>query len=187
MSKCVGPGDLVRIKAFPDTAMFISGDYPILENGYALLPILGLVQVTSLSITDLAANLTKSYAKFLAYPNIQVEPIIRLSFFGGFLKPGMHKVNPMNSFSDALSTADGPVRDDGLRLLRWERDGKVLSRDLTAEVEGNKSLMDLGFKSGDQVCVTILTQRDRLQVISLILSTALATGTLVITLMVLRK
>lgn len=187
LSTWIGSGDMVRIRAFPDSTMFISGDYPILENGYAMLPLIGLVEVTGLSINDLTVTLNKSYAKFLAYPTLQIEPIIRISFLGGFLKPGIHKVNPMYSFSDALSTAEGTVRDDGLRLLRWERNGKVIDRDLTSEVEGSKSLMSLGFKSGDQVCITILTQRDRLQVISLILSTLLATGTLLITLVVINR
>ncbi len=187
LSTWVGPGDIIRIKAFPDTALFITGDYPILENGFAMLPVLGMVQVTSVSISALTGNLTAKYAKYLAYPTIQVEPIIRLSFLGGFINPGMHKVNPMCSFSNALSAAQGTVRDDGLRLLRWERGGKVLSTDLTAEVEGTKSLYALGFKSGDQVCVTILTQRDRLPVISLIVSTILAAGTLAITLWVISK
>lgn len=187
LSTWIGSGDMVRIRAFPDSTMFISGDYSILENGFAMLPLIGLVQVTGLSINDLTASLNKSYAKFLAYPTLQIEPLIWISFLGGFLKPGMRKVNPMHSFSDALSAAEGTVRDDGLRLLRWERNGKVIESDLTSEVEGSKSLMSLGFKSGDQVCITILTQRDRLQVISLILSTLLATGTLLITLMVISK
>ena len=187
LSTWIGPGDIVRIKAFPDTALFISGDYPILENGFAMLPILGLVEVTSISIAGLTESLTKRYAKYLAYPTIQIEPIIRLSFLGGFLKPGIHNVNPMYSFSNALSLAEGPVRDDGLRLLRWERGGKVLANNLTSEVEGTKSLWSLGFKSGDQLCVTLLTQRDRLPVVSLIISTVLASVTLVITLLVLSK
>lgn len=185
LSTWIGVGDIIRIKAFPDTAQFITGDYLILENGFAILPIIGLVQVTTQSMAALTENLTKRYAKYLAYPTIQIEPIIRLSFLGGFINPGMHKVNPMGSFSDALSTAQGTIRDDGLRLLRWERGGKVMAQDLTSNVEGSKTLLALGIKSGDQICVTILTKRDRLPVISLILSTLLATGTLAITLMVL--
>jgi len=187
LSTWIGPGDLIRIKAFPDSASSISGDFPVLENGNSILPLIGSVQVMGLTINELAASLTKSYAKFLANPTLQIEPIIRISFLGGFLKPGMHKVNPMNSFSEALSSAEGTVRDDGLRLLRWERDGKVIANNLTSEVEGSKSLYSLGFKSGDQVCITILTKRDRLQVISLVLSTLLATATLVITLVVISK
>ena len=187
LSTWIGPGDIVRIKAFPDTASFISGDYPILENGFAMLPVLGLVQITSLSTAALTGNLTARYAKYLAYPTIQVEPIIRLSFLGGFINPGMHKVNPMCSFSSALSAAQGTVRDDGLKMLRWERGGKVLATDLTTDVEGTKSLTALGFKSGDQICITILTQRDRLPVISLVLSTLIAAGTLALTAWVVSK
>ncbi len=187
LSTWIGVGDIIRLKAFPDTAQFITGDYLILENGFAMLPVLGLVQVTNLSIAALTENLTKRYAKYLAYPTIQIEPIIRLSFLGGFINPGMHKVNPMGTFSDALSASQGTIRDDGLKLLRWERGGQVMAKDMTSNVEGNKSLLALGIKSGDQICITILTKRDRLPMISLILSTLLATGTLAVTLLVLSR
>jgi protein involved in polysaccharide export with SLBB domain len=187
LSTWIGSGDMVRITALPDTALFLSGDYSILENGNILLPLLGSVHVLTESMESLTASLTQRYAKFLPYPNIQIEPYIRISFLGGFLNPGMHWVNPMHTFSDALSAAQGTVRDDGLQLMRWERGGQVLAVDLTSQVEGHQSLASLGFHSGDQVCITLLTQRDRLPIISLIVSTALATATLVITLVVLSQ
>ena len=172
---------MVRIKAYPDTALFITGDYPILADGYAVLPMVGLVKVTSQSEEALAENLTKQYSKFLAFPTLQIEPVIMISFLGGFINPGIRKVNPTHSFAEALTAAQGPVRDDGLSKMRWERGGKVLATDMTSTLESPRSIADLGFKSGDQVCVTLLTQRDRLPIISLIASTLLASATLAVT------
>ena len=187
LSTWVGPGDVIKIKAFPDTGSFISGNYVIIDGGFIMLPILGLIQVTQWSIAGLTTHLTSGYAKYLAYPTIQVEPLIHLSMLGGFLRPGMHLVSPLYSFASALGAAGGTVRDDGLKLLRWERNGKVLATNLTPEVEGTKSLWALGFKSGDQICVTLRTEQYKLQVESFIISTVIATATLLLTLLVVVK
>ncbi|MBN1131049.1 MAG: polysaccharide biosynthesis/export family protein [Chitinispirillaceae bacterium] len=187
LSTWVGPGDAIQIKAYPDTTSFISGVYTIFDSGVVVLPILGFVQVTSMSITGLTKQLTDAYARYMAHPSVQVEPMIHLLLLGGFLRPGTHLVNPLHPFSNVLRSAGGTVRDDGLKLLRWERGGKVLSSNLTAEAEETRSLWALGFKSGDQLCVTLRTERDILQVASFIVSTVITSGTLVLTLLVFLK
>jgi protein involved in polysaccharide export with SLBB domain len=187
LSTWVGPGDALRIKAYPDTASFISGTYTIFDSGFVMLPIFGFVQITKMSISGLTKQLTDEYAKYMAYPSVQIEPMIRILLLGGFLRPGTYLVNPLHPFSNALSAAGGTVRDDGLKLLRWERNGKVLSTNLTSEVESNGSLWALGFKSNDQVCITLRTKRDMLPVASFIVSTIVSSATLVITLLVLLK
>jgi hypothetical protein len=187
LSTWVGPGDALQIKAYPDTTSFISGIYTVFDGGFVMLPILGFVQVTNISLTGLTKQLTDAYAKYMAYPSVQIEPMIHLLLLGGFLHPGMHLVNPLHPFSNALRAAGGTVRDDGLKLLRWERNGKVLSSNLTSEVEGIKSLWALGFKSGDQICITVRTERVMLQVAGFIVSTIITTGTLIVTLLVYLK
>lgn len=181
LSTWIGPGDMIHIKAYPDTTLFITGNYPILADGYAILPMVGLVKVTTESVEALAESLTKQYSKFLPFPTLQIEPITLVSFLGGFLNPGIQKVNPTLTFAEALKSAQGPLRDDGLRKMRWERGGKVLASDLTDLLESPRSLAELGFRSRDQICVTLLTQRDRLPMISLIVSTILASATLTLT------
>jgi protein involved in polysaccharide export with SLBB domain len=180
LSTWVGPGDAIRIKAYPDTASFISGTYTVFDSGCVVLPIVGVTQITKLSIGALTKQLTNTYAKYLAYPTMQIEPLIHLSMFGGFLRPGMYLVNPLYPFANALSASGGPVRDDGLKLLRWERHGKVLAQNLTQTFEDSKSLWALGFKSGDQVCVTMRAKDDMLSIVSFIISTVVASGTLYI-------
>jgi protein involved in polysaccharide export with SLBB domain len=187
ISTWVGPGDVLRIRSFPDTGSYISGDYTILDSGCVVLPILGLIQVTHKSIEELTKQLSDSYAKFLSFPSLLVEPLITMSFIGGFLKPGIHLVNPLNPFSYALSTAGGTVRDDGLKQLRWERDGKVVKKNLTFEVQGAHSLWNLGFKSGDQICITQQTKRDMLLVTNFIVTTVLTTASIILTFQVLNK
>jgi hypothetical protein len=187
LSTWIGPGDVLRIKAYPDTTSFISGVYTIFDSGFVNLPILGTVKVTTMSISGLTRHLTEAYAKYMAYPNVQVEPLIRIFLLGGFLRPGAYLVNPLHPFSNVLSAAGGTVRDDGLKLLRWERNGRVLASNLTAEVEGSQSLWATGFKSNDQICITLRNRRDISPLTSFITSTIIASGTLVITLLVLLK
>jgi protein involved in polysaccharide export with SLBB domain len=178
---------VLRIKSYPDTASFISGAYTIFNGGFVELPLLGRVQATEKSITELDRYLTDAYARYTAYPSVQVEPLIHMLLLGGFLRPGIYLVNPLSPFLNALTTAGGTVRDDGLKLLRWERNGTIMKSDLTAEVEGTKSLREIGFKSGDQICVTLRTKKDILPVVSFITSTIVASGTLVVALLVLMK
>jgi protein involved in polysaccharide export with SLBB domain len=187
LSTWVGPGDVLRIKAYPDTGSFISGNYVILDSGFAVLPIIGLVQVTHLSTSELTYRLTNAYAKYLAYPTLQIEPLIHLSILGGFLRPGMYLVNPLHPLSNALSAAGGTVRDDGLKLLRWERNGAVLATNLTSQVESTQSLWAVGFKSGDQICITLRVRRDLLPVASFIVSSIISSATLAVTLLVFLK
>jgi protein involved in polysaccharide export with SLBB domain len=183
----VGPGDVIRIKAYPDTTSFISGAYTIFDSGFVIMPILGIVQVTNRSISGLTQQLTEAYAKYMAYPSVQIEPLIHIFLLGGFIRPGAYLANPLHPFSNVLSAAGGTVRDDGLKLIRWERNGRVLASNLTAEVEGSTSLWAMGFKSNDQICVTLRNRRDISPLTSFITSTIIASGTLVITLLVLLK
>jgi protein involved in polysaccharide export with SLBB domain len=187
LSTWVGPGDVLRIKAYPDTTSFISGAYTIFDSGFIIMPILGHVHVTNASISGLTKQLTDAYAKYMAYPNVQIEPMIHIFLLGGFIRPGAYLVNPLHPFSSALSAAGGTIRDDGLKLLRWERSGKVLSSNLTAEVESSKSLWAMGFKSNDQICITVRNRGNISQFASFITSSLIASGTLVITLLVLLK
>lgn len=185
LSTWVGSGDVIRIKVFPDTSSFVSGSYVILDSGFVLLPLIGRTKVTHISVAGLTVQLTSAYAKYLAYPTLQIDPLIRVSLLGGFIRPGMYFVSPFHPLSSALSTAGGTVRDDGLKMLRWERGGKVLARNLIALAEGRSSLWALGFESGDQICVTSRPKIDELQVAGFVISSLVSTVTLVISLMLL--
>ncbi|MFW5774986.1 MAG: polysaccharide biosynthesis/export family protein [Chitinivibrionales bacterium] len=152
------PGDGVIIKVYPDT-LFLNGTYPIDSEGYADLPLVGMVRVSEMSDAELSEHLLTTYVDYLRYPYVQTRPAIRVSLLGGFASPGMYYVDPRSSVFDVLQVAGGPQRRDGLRKLHWERDNRVVSRNLIPHVQSGESLYTIGFRSGDQIWVTTTPRR----------------------------
>jgi protein involved in polysaccharide export with SLBB domain len=153
-SSFFNPGEAIKISVYPDSALFLNGFYQI-DNDYNVnLPILGLVSLKNRSHVDLINFLKKEYSDYLRYPNINVTPFIRVSFFGGFFRPGLYWIEPRNTLWDAVQMAGGVNREDGLKKIRWERNGTVVSNNIIAPFESGTSLTNMGFRSGDQLCVT---------------------------------
>jgi polysaccharide export outer membrane protein len=153
-------GEAMKVMLAPDSLAFPNGIYRIDEQGYADLPILGLLQVSGLSSVELEQRFRTAYINYLPQPNIQVRPLYRLSLVGGFQTPGLYYVSPRASLWEALKLAGGPLRDDGFRKMRWERNGKVLQKDLAALAGSGNSLMVQGFESGDQITLTTIERRE---------------------------
>jgi len=148
-------GEAIKIAVYPDSSLFLNGFYNIDQNGNIDLPILGLVSVKNKTRNEFVDYLKKEYSDYLRYPNINVSTYMRVSFFGGFFRPGLYWIESRNSLWDALQIAGGVNREDGLRKIRWERDGSIVSKNITADFQAGTSLSKMGFKSGDQLCVTI--------------------------------
>jgi|GEM_PF-666481 protein involved in polysaccharide export with SLBB domain len=147
-------GDAVRITVAPDTAHFINGVYHIDDNGRVFLPVVGSIKIDTMSEKELSAFLNAVYLHYLRYPSLQVQPLIRVSLLGGFQKPGLFYVNPSSSLWDVVALAGGPVREDGLKKLQWERGGMLRETALLGPVESGQSLATVGIKSGDQFWIT---------------------------------
>ncbi len=172
------PGNGVIVKVYPDT-LFLNGTYPIDSDGYADLPLVGMVKVTDKTDDQLSEQLLSTYVEYLRYPYVQTRPAIRVSLLGGFESPGMYYVDPRSSVFDVLQIAGGPQRPDGIRKLRWERDNRVINANMAPFVQSGQSLYQIGFRSGDQIWVTRNPRRegwevftsDIVPVISIMIST----------------
>lgn len=145
------PGDAVRISLPLDTTSFLNGVYPIDEDGIIVLPIIGEFLVTALSTQEFEEIIRKDFEIYLRFPEVQVSPLIRVSLLGGFARPGMYYVEPQRSIWDLISIAGGTNSEKGLGKLRWERDRKIVQKDLIPLIESGRSLRSIGFKSGDQL------------------------------------
>ncbi len=148
-------GDAIRITFFPDSAFFLNGIYPIDNQGNIFLPLFGRTNISSMNENEIVDFLNKAFINQLRYPSAQIRPLIRLSFVGGFHHPGLYYVDPSVSLWDAVKTTGGPMREDGLRLMNWERHGQIIDERLDFSIESGKSLQELGFKSGDEIWVTV--------------------------------
>jgi protein involved in polysaccharide export with SLBB domain len=144
-------GDGLRITVPLDSTSFINGIYPIDGDGNIFLPIIGQYNVTSRSPEEIKEFLKSTYEQYLHYPEIQVTPLIRVGLLGGFNRSGMYYVEPQSSMWDLISMAGGTVHERGLKKMTWERDRKVLNRNLIPYLESGESLQAIGFKSGDQI------------------------------------
>lgn len=147
-------GTAFKIAVFPDTVHFLNGIHDVDDQGNAFLPIVGTVRVDGLTQKALTAKLDTIYLPFLRYPTLRVQPLIRISLLGGFIRPGLYYVSPDASLWDAIEMAGGPVREDGLKLIKWERSGAILKQDLVNEIQAGTSLSAMGLRSGDQLWVT---------------------------------
>jgi protein involved in polysaccharide export with SLBB domain len=179
-------GDAVRISVYPDTALFVNGTYRIDDDGFVALPIVGRMRIDSLTTGQFESFLDTAYMRYLRYPAVEARPLMRLALLGGFQKPGLYYVSPRASLWEAVAQAGGPIREDGLKKLRWEREGKLLRGGLLSALEAGTSLAAFGVRSGDQLWVTHIQKRDGwdiltsevLPIVSISISAATAFGTL---------
>jgi protein involved in polysaccharide export with SLBB domain len=158
------PGDAIRISAVPDTG-FPNGIYQIHTNGYVDLPMLGTVKVVPSQRDSFQSFVKQGYVQFIRDPHIQVERVIRVSILGGFIKPGLYWISPETTLWNAIYMAGGTTREDGIKKMRWERDGKIMKRKLITDFESGKTLEEMGFNSGDQISVTARTKRSTWEII----------------------
>ncbi len=146
-------GDALRVRVFPDTNSFVNGIYPIDGNGDVDFPIIGKVRVINKAPDSLVSMLKEAYITYLRYPNVQVSPLMRLAFVGGFYKPGLYYVAPTSTLFQSMVAAGGTQREDGVLQMRLERDRKVIKSNLVADFQSGQSVVELGYRSGDQICV----------------------------------
>ena len=145
-------GDGVLISTFPDTTSFIHGIYAIDDQGYIELPITGKIKITSMSIDDLKKYIQTNFRSYLrSSSGVYVKPLVRISLLGGFQRPGLYYVDYNSSLWEAIRLVGGPVNEEGIYKMHWQRDGEEKGDDLTSLFEKGISLKKMGFKSGDQI------------------------------------
>jgi protein involved in polysaccharide export with SLBB domain len=154
LDSLLAPGNAVRITVYPDSTHFLNGVYPIDDRGCIRLPIAGLVHIVSSSEEQLLEYLKEVFVDYLRYPTLIVTPLIRLSLLGGFYSPGLYWIDPRASLWEAVARGGGVEREDGIKKLRWERDRELVVQDLVPIYQSGKSLLSIGFRSGDQLWVT---------------------------------
>jgi protein involved in polysaccharide export with SLBB domain len=169
----------------PDSALFLTGQYPIDDDGCIDLPIVGRKPVTSMTQDELANYIKNTYLQYLRFPSVRVQPLIRLELMGGFQRPGFYYISPHASFWEVFRLAGAPIREDGIEKLKLKRSRITVDFDPVLSIENAKSLRQMGIQSGDQIMVTARPletawdkfKNDVLPVLSLTLSVAATTAT----------
>lgn len=147
------PGDGVRVSAFPDTLKIVNTVYPITERGYIDLPIYGKVKITDMTKVQLENFLKEKFKDYLRFPNLQVQPMIRVSVLGGVPTPGFYYFDPDQSLWELLNKTGGTIDENGLKDMKWERDRKAVQKNLIPYLQSGVSMKNIGIRSGDQIWV----------------------------------
>jgi protein involved in polysaccharide export with SLBB domain len=146
-------GDAVSISTLPDTG-FPNGIYIINEHGCVDLPIVGLVNISQTKKDSFDMLIKDTYIGYVKGPYLKTHRLMRISMLGGFAKPGLYWISPEATLWNAVYIAGGPMREDGIARMKWERGDKLIKKGMASDFQSGKTLVQLGFESGDQISVT---------------------------------
>jgi len=107
----LGPGDTLEIVIYgePDLSRTVT----VKPDGAISMPLLGEVKAAGKTTIQLAADLTKSYAKYLKQPSISVTVrelrVDRIYILGQVSRPGEYQLRPGAGIMELLASAGGPT------------------------------------------------------------------------------
>jgi len=142
------PGDAIRIVVTPDTG-FPNGVYPVEADGFVDLPMIGPLSVKTLSRTEFEQKVKDAYIPLLRFSSVQIRRVMSIGFQGGFRRPGVYWVTPGSTLWHTLALAGGTEREDGLKKIKWERDGKKMEQKVSDLLKNPQPIYKLGLRSGD--------------------------------------
>ncbi|MEX1184837.1 MAG: polysaccharide biosynthesis/export family protein [Gemmatimonadota bacterium] len=143
----LGPGDAVRLLVLDEPAL--AGEHAILEDGTALLPLIGLIRVAGIDFAEVVETVRAAYAAELIEPVVILQPLVRVRVLGEVRAPGLYLVDPTQSLHDVLALAGGTgpgAAGDAVVLLR---DGQRLEFDLHDEARPPAGAL----RPGDEIVV----------------------------------
>ena len=149
----VRPGDLLRIRVWPDATL--SGDFPVEDSGIVYLPVLGPVDVAGIPLDELRRNLRLAFAERFLSPVISITPVFQVAVLGGVLRPGLHPATPSDNLFDVLSLAGGFTENAQRDKVTLIRGGQVFQVALGTALETGGAILSTGLRSGDRIIVPV--------------------------------
>lgn len=141
------PGDLLAVQVWrePD----LSGQFPVSEDGYVIIPLLGRVQAGGVPIDQLRDTLYAAYAAELRNPSIVITPLRRIYVLGEVRAPALYNVDPTISIAGAVAMAGGANPQGSLQNIRVVRSDGVEQEGIRVD----SPIAQSGISSGDQIFV----------------------------------
>lgn len=141
------PGDVIRLNIWrePD----LTGEFLVQEDGTAVLPKVGPVEVTGYTPSVLKTHLVEEFSKTLRNPSIEVIVLRRILISGEVAHEGVYPVDPTMSLVEALALAGGPTpaaKDDRVILIRGDSEIEI-------DLDDPPAVRSLALQSGDQLLV----------------------------------
>jgi len=124
----LGPDDTVVINTWGPTELTYS--VTLNSEGYVVIPEIGLVYLSGLSLGEARTELRNLFEKF--YAGIQIHVTVgqlrtlRVYVVGGVVQPGAYTVSSLSTVFTALYYAGGPTEYGTLRRVRLLRQNDVI-------------------------------------------------------------
>jgi protein involved in polysaccharide export with SLBB domain len=141
------PGDLIRIRIWREPEL--SGDFPVEETGFVVLPRIGALDVTTESPASLRQSLTNTYSEFLQHSSVSVTLLRRIQILGAVRNPGLYPVDPTMTVADALALAGGTTVHGKAQMVELVRQGQRI----TSKLSFDTPIASSPLRSGDQIYV----------------------------------
>jgi len=107
----LGPGDTLEVVIYgePDLSRTVT----VKPDGAISLPLLGEIKAAGKTTTQLAADLTRAYSRYLKQPSISVTVrelrVDRIYILGQVSRPGEYQLRPGAGIMELLASAGGPT------------------------------------------------------------------------------
>ncbi|MFW5905166.1 MAG: polysaccharide biosynthesis/export family protein [bacterium] len=140
-------GDMVRLQVQDEPEL--SGETPVNEDGWALFPLVGRVEVAGRPFGEVRRELQSLYGRELVEPVVVATPVIQVAVLGEVRAPGVVPVDPTRTLGDVLASVGGltPTADEG--EISLVREGEVVS----GRLEPGAGLLEARLRSGDRIVV----------------------------------
>ncbi len=143
----VAVGDRVRVKVWREPQY--TDELTVDANGEIVLPRLGPVRVTGLTIGTLQDALRVRYAEYLRDPVVNVTVLRRVGLQGEVRAPGLYFVDATTTLRDVIAQGGGLTEAANAGQVEIVRDGRQLR--LRGDARDERSLAEL--RSGDAIVV----------------------------------
>lgn len=155
----VQPGDRVQIYVWNEPEL--QKELLVAPDGGIAFPLVGELQVTGKSTTEIRQEIAQRLAQYIAEPlvTVTIDEVLgnKIYVIGQVQEPGQFVVNPMVNVMQALSMAGGTTPFASLNnivILRREGDRQIAIPFRYGDVSSGKNLeLNIILKSGDVVIV----------------------------------
>lgn len=121
----LGPGDSLGLSFLDPQLKSVGGEISILPDGTAVLPLIGSVQLTGLTIGQATRWLTTLYSKQVIRPSLTLllknQRPARVTVIGEVLKPGLYEMTNIPRAAQAVQKAGGITANADIRKVLLRR------------------------------------------------------------------
>ena len=144
-------GDALRIVVWGDISL--SGDFEILTDGRLAHPLLQEIVVVGRPFSEVQADVIDFVGRFHRTPQVVITPLLRIGVGGHVVAPGVKAIDPRTSLVELIGAANGLRETARVGVLDLVRGGVRQRVELWSGEWATQNLLQLGFRSGDQVFV----------------------------------